>query len=93
MPRQTGVLRLSSKGQLVIPAALRRKVGLKTGQVLAVRAGRGDEIVLRPAGAEPTDLESMLRRARAWRVASRRDLVEELHARRRRERERDTAER
>jgi AbrB family looped-hinge helix DNA binding protein len=86
MARQVQVVRLSSKGQLVIPAALRRKLGMKTGQALAVHTGVGQEIVLSPADAP--GLDGMLRRARAWKPNRRRDLVEELHERRRRERER-----
>ena len=89
MARHATVVRLSSKGQLVIPAALRRKLGLKTGQALAVRTGAHREIVLSPAEADSQGVEAMLRRARSWGEARRHDLVEELHQRRRRERERE----
>ena len=89
MGRHARVVRLSSKGQLVIPAPLRRKLGWKTGQALAVRTGSHREIVFSPAEADSQSLEMMLRRARSWAAGRRRDLVEELHARRRRERERD----
>jgi AbrB family looped-hinge helix DNA binding protein len=89
MARQTQVVLLSSKGQLVIPAALRRKLGLKTGQALAVRAGTHREIVLSPAEAGSQGLDMMLRRARSWAAGRHRDLVEELHERRRRERDRE----
>ena len=88
MARHAQVVQLSSKGQLVIPASLRRKLGLKTGQALAVRTGPHREIVLSPVEADAQGLEVMLRRARSWAAGRRRDLVEELHARRRRERER-----
>ena len=91
MARHAQVVRLSSKGQLVIPAPLRRQLGLKTGQALAVRTGARREIVLSPADSE--GLEVMLRRARSWLPGQRRDLVEELHERRRREREREVGER
>jgi AbrB family looped-hinge helix DNA binding protein len=87
MARHAQVVRLSSKGQLVIPAPLRRKLGLKTGQALALRTGTHREIVLSPAEADSLGLEMMLRRARSWATGQRRDLVEELHERRRRERE------
>lgn len=93
MARHAQVVRLSSKGQLVIPAPLRRRLGLKTGQSLAVRTGRQGEIVLSPAEADAEGLEQMLRRARSWAVGRRRDLVAELHERRRREREREVGER
>jgi len=89
MARHATVVRLSSKGQLVIPAALRRRLGLKTGQALAVRTGAHREIVLSPAEADSQGVEATLRRARSWGEARRRDLVEELHQRRRRERERE----
>jgi AbrB family looped-hinge helix DNA binding protein len=88
MSRQVTVVRLSSKGQLVIPAQLRRKLGLKTGQALAVRTGPDREIVLSPAESESQGVETMLRKTRSWVAGRRRDLVEELHQRRRRERER-----
>ena len=77
------------EGQLVLPAPLRRKLCLKTGQALAVRTGTHREIVLSPAEADSLGLEMMLRRARSWAAGRRRNLVEELHERRRRERERE----
>jgi AbrB family looped-hinge helix DNA binding protein len=49
MPRRATVVRLSSKGQLVIPASIRRQLGLKTGQALSVRTGSRREIVVGPA--------------------------------------------
>jgi AbrB family looped-hinge helix DNA binding protein len=91
MPRRATVVRLSSKGQLVIPASLRRKLGLKTGQALTVRTSADREIVLSPAERDAKGLEAMLERTRRWPRSSRRDLVEELHERRRRERERHGA--
>lgn len=91
--RSSTVVRLSSKGQLVIPAALRRKLGLKTGQVLTVRGGGDREIVITLAETDSRTLERALRRARSWATARRRDLVDELHQRRRRERERQVGRR
>ncbi len=93
MPRHATVVRLSSKGQLVIPASVRRKLGLKTGQALAVRTGSHREIVLSPAEEDSRGLESMLAQARSWAPAQERDLVAELHERRRQERIRETAKR
>jgi AbrB family looped-hinge helix DNA binding protein len=89
MAHRGNVVRLSSKGQLVIPASLRRRLGLKTGQALAVRTGTRREIVLSPAEEDSLGLEAMLDRARAWSGVRRRDLVAELHDRRRRERARE----
>jgi len=91
MPRRATIVRLSSKGQLVIPAALRRTLGLRAGQALAVRSGARREIVLSPAEVDEQSVDIMLRRARSWAPARRRDLVEELHQRRRRERAREAA--
>jgi AbrB family looped-hinge helix DNA binding protein len=93
MPRRSSVVRVSSKGQIVIPAALRRRLGLKTGQSLAVRAGKGRQIVFVPIGDHAADADEMLRRIRAASAKSGRDLVEELHRRRRLERARDAGSR
>jgi len=93
MARHATVVRLSSKGQLVIPARLRRKLGLTTGQALAVRAGTHREIVLSPAEEDSRGLEAMLEQARSWVATRRRDLVAELHDRRRRERIREAGNR
>ena len=49
--------KLSSKGQLVLPAEVRRRLGLAQGERLAIEV-RGDGLVLRPA-----------RRARRYRTA------------------------
>lgn len=79
---------MSSKGQLVIPAALRQQVGLKAGQAVAVRRSGDRDILLSPAEVASDTAHAMLLQARAWAPARRRDLVEELHRRRRHERER-----
>jgi AbrB family looped-hinge helix DNA binding protein len=84
--RSASVVRISSRGQIVIPASLRRRLGLGTGQPLVVRAGNGREVVFAPLEEHSPNIDAMLRRARAWVAASRRDLVEELHRRRRAER-------
>ena len=88
MGRSRSVVRLSSKGQVVIPAHIRRQLGLRTGQALAVRAGRNADIILGPVAERARDVEALLRRARSWGAARNRDLVSELHERRRRERAR-----
>lgn len=82
------MVRVSSQGQVVIPVSVRRQLGLKAGQSLAVRTGRGREVVLLPVEDGVPDVEDMLRRARAWVTRTGRDLVEELHERRRVERAR-----
>ena len=88
MPRSASVVRLSSKGQVVIPVHIRRQLGLRTGQPLAVRTGRRSDIILGPAPERARDVEALLRRARSWAAPRKRDLVAELHERRRQERAR-----
>src|SRR2546426_8185980 len=63
--RESTIVRVSSKGQIVIPVAVRRRLGLKTGQPLAIRATTQDEIVLRPADRDADAVDEMLRRLRA----------------------------
>ena len=65
MGRQSTIVRMSSKGQIVIPVAVRRRLGLKTGQPLAIHANTQDEIVLRPADRDSDAVDEMLRRLRA----------------------------
>jgi AbrB family looped-hinge helix DNA binding protein len=87
MGRQSTIVRVSSKGQIVIPVAVRRRLGLKTGQSLAVRAGTQDEIVLRPVDRDSGAVDEMLRRLRAAAKKLGGDPLRELHERRRRQRE------
>lgn len=89
MGRHIGTVRVSSKGQIVIPAPLRRRLGIKTGQRLVVRAGRGEGVVLEPAERAADAVEEMRKRLKSAARALGRDLVRELHARRRSERERE----
>src|SRR5574341_1028917 len=86
MPRSGSVVRLSSKGQIVIPAALRRRLGLSTGQPLQVRAGASGAVVFEPVPTADAGEARLLERIREWTRKTGRDLVAELHARRRRER-------
>ena len=81
------MVRLSSKGQIVIPARFRRKLGLETGQTLLVRAGEGKEVIFAPVEKASRDADALLRRIRAYARRSQRDPVGELHRRRQRERE------
>ena len=77
------VTRLSSKGQIVLPAAIRRRLGLAAGDQLIVEAGAdGDRrIVIRPA--KPAEFETQLMRGYRWLAESGDDPVEALHAARR----------
>lgn len=48
------VARVTSKGQIVIPAAIRKRHGIRKGTVVAITE-RGSEIVLRPLDEEYFD--------------------------------------
>ncbi len=97
MGRPSTTVRLSSKGQIVIPAALRRKLGLRTGHSLAVRSGAGRELIFNPVEDGAQDAAALLRQARdwfaSWRRRTGRDPLEEFHERRRKEREREARNR
>lgn len=91
MGKPARVVRLSSKGQIVIPAEVRRRAGLRAGDALVVRSGAGGEIVFTPEKELSDDLDKALRDAgkwfRSWKKRTGRDPLEELHERRRKERE------
>jgi bifunctional DNA-binding transcriptional regulator/antitoxin component of YhaV-PrlF toxin-antitoxin module len=81
---------MSSKGQVVIPARLRRALGFKTGQPLTIRqTGPSTATLSRPEDRD--DIDDMLARVRGYAATQAFDPVEELH--RRRTRERSLAER
>jgi AbrB family looped-hinge helix DNA binding protein len=85
----TMVTRLSSRGQVVIPAAIRRRLRLTAGESLLVETGPAGEptiILRRQSGA---DVHDRLTRGYAWFEETGRDLVEELHESRRQARERE----
>lgn len=44
---------LTSKGQMTLPAAIRSKVGLKSGDKLEVSLAQDDSIILRRKRAQP----------------------------------------
>ncbi|MBI4584816.1 MAG: AbrB/MazE/SpoVT family DNA-binding domain-containing protein [Planctomycetes bacterium] len=87
------VVRLSSKGQIIIPASIRKSFSLRVGQPLVVREREGREIVFIPLEKEALDLDDLLEKARDWVEGAGRDLVEDLHNRRRLEREKEALER
>ncbi len=86
MGRQTSVVRISSKGQIVIPLAFRRRLGLKTGQSLAVRTGTRGELVLRLLDQECADADDLRRRLQAAGDKLGGDPLAALEERRRRDR-------
>jgi AbrB family looped-hinge helix DNA binding protein len=59
--------KVSSKGQIVIPTVVRRKLGIKRGSVFAVSAMR-DLIVLKKleTGIKPEDLRTLKLIEEAW---------------------------
>lgn len=87
----TTVTRLSSRGQVVIPAAIRRRLRLTAGEPLLVETGPAGERTIILRGQTGDEIRDRLTRGYAWFESTGRDLVEELHESRRqaRERERD----
>lgn len=59
--------KVSSKGQVVIPRVVRRKLGIKRGSVFAVSA-KNDMIVLKKldTGIKPEDLRTLKLIEEAW---------------------------
>jgi AbrB family looped-hinge helix DNA binding protein len=77
------VTRLSSKGQVVIPAAIRDRLGLVPGDELRIAvdpAGEGSITLRRPGRGE---LQGQLERGYRWLEAEEVDPLESLHASRR----------
>lgn len=91
--RRSNVIRVSSKGQIVIPAGLRRMLGMRTGQSLSVRAGAEGEIVLRQLEKEAASVDVLWKRLRSAASTLTRDPLKALHERRRHERETERRER
>lgn len=81
-----GITKLSRQGRIVIPASVRKELGLEPGEELVVRAKDG--------AVELQRRDELLRRIQAeWKsTAKGRDLVDELIAERRREAARDERE-
>ncbi len=82
--------RLSSKGQVVIPARIRRALGLRPGEELTVEMAPpgARALVLRRRGGR-AEVEQLVARGYAWFEKKGIDLVEALHASRRRSRTRE----
>lgn len=84
MRRPKETITVSSKGQIVLPAALRRKHGLSSGRTIRVEE-RDDEIILRPVMTW-TEIEEARRRIHQHYAQSGRRLEQELRAQRKRDR-------
>ncbi len=83
------VTRLSSRGQVVIPAAIRRRLRLTTGEPLIVEAGPPGERTIILRGQTRDEVRERLSQAYSWFERTGRDLVEELHEGRRQARKRE----
>ena len=81
--------RLSSKGQVVIPAGVRRALGWQPGERLSVEVGPAGDRALVLRRRAPDDAEPALARGYDWLERSKLDLVETLHESRRRARARE----
>jgi len=80
---------LSSKGQVVIPAWVRRKLHLSPGDQLVIELGPEGERTVILRGPTQKYVESLLERGYDWLEKSGDDLVERLHEARRGERRRE----
>lgn len=58
--------RLSSKGQVVLPLAIRRRLHLSSGEKFAV-VGEGDTVILKKIAAPPlSEIRRLLQRSRQY---------------------------
>jgi AbrB family looped-hinge helix DNA binding protein len=81
--------RLSSKGQVVIPAHVRRALGWRPGEKLSVEVRPAGERALVLRGRSSDEVETTLARGYDWLERNGRDLVEAFHESRRRARARE----
>jgi len=80
--------KVSSKGQVVIPIGIRKKMGIKSGSVFAMMSPRKDMLVLKRLDNRilEEDLATLKKVEKAWediekgrfRVASKREFLEEI---------------
>jgi AbrB family looped-hinge helix DNA binding protein len=77
-------VKMSSKGQIVIPARVRRQLGLKAGRVLRLHAENARQITLTFVEDAPGSLDDMLQRSRSWKSPV--DELEQLRELRQRDR-------
>ena len=91
---RTSRIKVSSKGQVVIPAWVREALKLKAGDELLVRLepGQPGGCVL-TRGMTAAEIEKMLEPGYRWFEETGVDLVEELHEARRKTRMRERARR
>ena len=89
MARREATVRVSSKGQIVLPASVRKELGLVSGSKLRL-SRRGSEIVLTPVQVTADSVDEALRKLRDAARDHQVDGVEGLHLERQRERARQT---
>jgi len=82
-------IRLSSKGQLVVPAWVRKRLSLAAGDefTIEVPPGSGKTIILK--GRSGQEVQRLLEKGYRWLKATREDPLARLNEARRRERERE----
>jgi AbrB family looped-hinge helix DNA binding protein len=85
----TATTRLSSKGQVVIPARVRQALGWRPGEKLSVEIGPAGERALVIRGQTSNEVEAALERGYDWLERNKHDLVNSLHESRRRARARE----
>lgn len=81
--------RLSSKGQVVIPAWVRRRLHLSPGDTLLVDVGPDEERTIILRSPTRNQVERLLEKGYRWFEHHDVDLVENLHEARRKERRRE----
>lgn len=86
---RAGTTRLSSRGQVVIPAWMRQRLRLRVGEPLRVELGPPGERAVVLRGHDRREIEPLLERGYRWLETSGIDLVEALHDARRRARLRE----
>jgi AbrB family looped-hinge helix DNA binding protein len=81
--------KLSSRGQVVIPLQVRRRMGLAKGQTLDVTFDEHERKIVLRAGYSPAETDEILRKAIEWEKTNPVDPVEALHESRRKARIRE----
>jgi AbrB family looped-hinge helix DNA binding protein len=79
---KTETTRVSSRGQVVIPASVRRRLRLEAGDLLQVEVEEAPEAIVMRRATKP-EIEQALRKGYRWFSRTGRDPVEELHESRR----------
>lgn len=85
--------RLSSKGQVVIPAPVREALGFAVGEVLTVELGPPGERTIVLRGATMSDIEERIALGYGWLEQTGDDPVEAFHEARRQARRQESERR